>query len=70
MREGEMGSGCQGRGEAKLRITRGFQFVWLGGECGDGEAIGPEEAEEGRAGLGRKVIRLGSWPQVHPCSGW
>ena len=53
-----MGSGCQGRGEAKLRITRGFQFVWLGGECGDGEAIGPEEAEEGRAGLGRKVIRL------------
>ena len=43
---------------------------WGGaGRCGDGEAIGPEEAEEGRAGLGRKVIRLGSWPHIRPCSG-
>lgn len=65
-----MGRGCWGRGEAKLRPARGFQFVWLGvGRCGDGEAIGPEEAEEeGTAGLGRKVIRLGSWPHVRPCS--
>ena len=26
-----MGRGCCGRGEAKLRPTRGVQFVWLGG---------------------------------------
>lgn len=49
-----MDSGCRGRGEAKLRRTRGFQFVWLRGKCGDVKPLGQKKLRrEGLAWGGR-----------------
>lgn len=60
--------GVGGEERQEMRKARGFQCVWLGGG-GHGGAMGPEEAKEGGTGLGRKAIRLESWPHVCPSSG-